>query len=168
MKSFLLGEQRGIFVSLVTCSMLLVALGAGSWIAAGCGESCADYDTTFDQAWWLSWGLHFDPGTQTGIPANDGPKQKWVAVSFSIMGFILNLVFLGFIVENCRVILETWRIRHYRIVENGHTVVLGWTDKTLFLLGELAEMLTDSVKGGGTIVVLGEPERPEPMHESSS
>ena len=68
------------------------------------------------------------------------------------MGFILNLIFLGLIVEQIRVLLDSWRRTHGRIVENEHTVILGWTDKTLFLLGELAEMMTDSQKGGGIIV----------------
>ena len=35
-------------------------------------------------------------------------------------------------------------------------VILGWTDKTLFSIGELAEMLTDSAHRGGTLVVMGE------------
>ena len=82
----------------------------------------------------------------------EGYQQKWVVVSFSIMGFILNLIFLGLIVEQIRVLLDSWRRTHGRIVENEHTVILGWTDKTLFLLGELAEMMTDSQKGGGIIV----------------
>lgn len=45
--------------------------------------------------------------------------------------------------------------RHARTVLNDHVVVLGWTDKTLFLLGELAQMLTDGKARGGRIVVLG-------------
>ena len=55
-----------------------------------------------------------------------------------------------------RILLDSMRRTHGRIIANDHTVILGWTDKTLFLLGELAEMMTDSQKGGGTIVVLGE------------
>ena len=107
-------------------------------------------------AWWLSWGVHFDPGTQTGISALEGAAQKWMVVPFSILGFVLNLIFLGLIVEQVRELLDSWRRKHGRIVANDHTIILGWTDKTLFLLGELAEMITDSQKGGGTIVVLGE------------
>lgn len=155
--SFFLGTLFGNIVLLVIMSMSLCVFGALAWMAAGCGAySCDDYPADFDSAWWLSWGLHFDPGTQTGINAKEGPAQKWVAVSFSIMGFILNLIFLGILVETIRQVLDNWRRFYGRIIENGHTVVLGWTDKTLFLLGELAEMMTDSQAGGGTIVVLGE------------
>lgn len=164
--SFFLGTLLGNFITLSLCSICLVFFGAFAWMAAGCtsipapvgADRCAEAVAPDDfwPSFWLSWGLHFDPGTQTGLSAVEGHKQKWVAVSFSILGFVLNLIFLGLIVENIRVVLDSWRRVHGRIIANDHIVVLGWTDKTLFLLGELAEMLKDSVKGGGTIVVLGE------------
>ena len=162
--SFFLGTLLGNFLTLVTFGLSLVALGMLAWVGAGCGEySCEDYPTETEDgdpfywsAWWLAWGIFFDPGTQTGINAMEGASQKWVVVVFSILGFILNLIFLGLIVENIRVMLDSWRRTYGRIIANDHTVVLGWTDKTLFLLGELAEMMTDSQRGGGTIVVLGE------------
>ena len=77
-------------------------------------------------------------------------------ILFSVAGFILNLIFLGLIVDTCRTLIEKWRLIHHRVIANDHTVVLGWTDKTLFLLGELAEEMIDSKEGRGTIVVLGE------------
>ena len=172
-KSFFLGTWGGNFFMLVMTSMTLVLLGTGVWLLAGCGShTCAEYPvithgpvpefpdiTMYDSFWsafWLSWGVHFDPGTQTGISALEGAAQKWMVVPFSILGFVLNLIFLGLIVEQVRELLDSWRRKHGRIVANDHTIILGWTDKTLFLLGELAEMITDSQKGGGTIVVLGE------------
>jgi len=157
--SFFVGTLGGNFVTLVVVSLLLVLLGALSWMAVGCGHTCTaafPYPADFTSAWWLSWGLHFDPGTQTGIEAQEAYPQKWVVVGFSILGFILNLIFLGLIVENVRKQLDTWRRAYGCVVANDHTVILGWTDKTLFLLGELAEMMTDLSSRGGTIVVLGE------------
>ena len=162
--SFFLGTLMGNFVLLVIVAMTLVV--SGTLVYMGITDcsldvlqrplSCAEYPDDFWSAWWLSWGLHFDPGTQTGIDAQEYTSQKWMVVMFSILGFVLNLIFLGLFVEYIRTLLDTWRSRYGRIVANDHTVVLGWTDKTLFLLGELAEMMIDSEKGGGTIVVLGE------------
>ena len=128
--SFFLGTLFGNFITLIFMSMTLVLLGTGAWMAASCGQmSCEIYPDDFWSSWWLSWGVHFDPGTQTGIDPREGFKQKWVVVSFSILGFILNLIFLGLIVENIRVLLDSWRRTYGRIIENDHTVVLGWTDK---------------------------------------
>jgi hypothetical protein len=121
--SFFVGTLRGNFITLIGIGMFLILFGALAWLGAGCGaESCGDYPATFDSAWWLSWGLYFDPGTQTGISALEGGKQKWVAVSFSILGFILNLILLGLIVESMRQLLDAWRATYGRIIENDHTV----------------------------------------------
>jgi len=173
--SFFLGTLMGNFVLLVIVAMTLVV--SGTLVYMGITDcsldalqrplSCAEYPDDFWSAWWLSWGLHFDPGTQTGIDAQEYTSQKWMVVMFSILGFVLNLIFLGLFVEYIRTLLDTWRSRYGRIVANDHTVVLGWTDKTLFLLGELAEMMIDSEKGGGTIVVLGELEPLEMQMEVS-
>ena len=156
-QTLLLGTLVGNFISIIAGGCLLVILGTLSWMAVGCGQSsCDDYPDDFWSSLWLSWGIFFDPGTQTGIPTDEGGVQKFTVIFFSFMGFVLNLIFLGLIVESCRKLLDGWRKIYGRIITNDHTVVLGWTDKTLFLLGELAEMMTDSKEGRGTIVVLGE------------
>jgi len=143
---------------IISVGGLLVITGSCVWMAIGCGkpETCELYDATFENALWLSWGIFFDPGTQTGIPSTEDGGHKMVVILFSFLGFILNLIFLGLVVEKCRTELDSWRRIHGKIVANGHTVVLGWTDKTLFLLGELADMMTDSAEGAGNIVVLGD------------
>ena len=51
---------------------------------------------------WFSWGVFFDPGTQTGIESIAKGQEKFVAVTFSVLGFVFNLVFLGIVVEQVR------------------------------------------------------------------
>lgn len=51
------------------------------------------------EAAWFSWGLFFDPGTQTGIMPDDKLSAKLVALIFSVIGFVFNLVVLGLIVD---------------------------------------------------------------------
>lgn len=157
-RSLFLGTLTGNFTMIISVGGLLVITGSCVWVAIGCGkpETCELYDSSFENALWLSWGIFFDPGTQTGIPSTEDGGHKLVVILFSFLGFILNLIFLGLVVEKCRTELDSWRRIHGKIVANGHTVVLGWTDKTLFLLGELADMMTDSAEGGGNIVVLGD------------
>lgn len=157
-RSLFLGTLTGNFTMIISVGGLLVIAGSCVWMAIGCGkpETCELYDATFENALWLSWGIFFDPGTQTGIPSTEDGGHKLVVILFSFLGFILNLIFLGLVVEKCRTELDSWRRIHGKIVANGHTVVLGWTDKTLFLLGELADMMTDSAEGAGNIVVLGD------------
>jgi len=93
----------------------------------------------FFESAWISWGLFFDPGTQTGIPANDKASVKFVAMLFSILGFIYNLSLLGLIVDFIRSTLQRWRLRHGRIVQNNHTLILGLSERTVLLLHELLQ-----------------------------
>ena len=74
---------------------------------------------------------------------------------FSITGFIFNLAVLGIIVAAVSTFIERQGQQYATLIANGHVTVLGWTDKTLWLLGELAQMLTDTSRGG-EIVLLGQ------------
>mmetsp|Transcript_22240 Transcript_22240/g.48524 ORF Transcript_22240/g.48524 Transcript_22240/m.48524 type:complete len:285 (+) Transcript_22240:199-1053(+) len=140
--SFLFGTNRGNAVLLAIGASVLICGGAISWALAGECEPDCGYDNTAKQSFWLSWGIFFDPGTHTGLEAKqDNPAKLFVAVVFSVFGFIFNLAVLGIVVEFMRNRLKIWQQRHHRVVANGHVVILGWSVKTLFLLGEIAEML---------------------------
>jgi hypothetical protein len=91
-------------------------------------------------------------------PGDERLAPKVVAVVFSILGFVFNLVLLGLIVERVRLIMATWVQRYGKTVVTGHILVLGWTDRTLFLLGEIAEMAQSHAEGWDreVIVLLGE------------
>ena len=157
--STLLGQVSAILI----CTATLILGMAGSWMLIDKCENC-DYDDSFSQATWLAWGVFFDPGTQTGIPASTDAlvAHKAVAALFSVLGFVFNLVLLGVIVERIRMRIARFRKHHLAMVCNDHIVVLGWTDKTLFLLEEMAQMLADGVNRGGTIICLAQME-PEEM-----
>lgn len=172
-KGWWLSTRCGQILAILICMASLILGMAGSWMLI---EECDDcgYDASFGQATWLAWGVFFDPGTQTGLPANGAPSvdgtpapsarvaHKAVAALFSVMGFVFNLVLLGVIVERIRMRIARFRKHHLAMVCNDHVVVLGWTDKTLFLLEELAQMLADGVNRGGTIICLAQME-PEEM-----
>jgi hypothetical protein len=51
------------------------------------------------------------------------------------------------------------------IIANGHFVVLGWSERTLFLLAEAAQMLSDRDEQGGEIVVLTELDEQQMLSE---
>jgi hypothetical protein len=86
---------------------------------------------------------------------SDHVRPHIIAVSFSVCGFIFNLVFLGVIVEIARGKLREWETLYGRIVMNDHVVVLGWTDMTLFVLSELDAMFANH-QLGTPIIVLGD------------
>ena len=165
-RSFFLGTNSGLATLLFLGMSFLICLGTVAWMSAGdCGgeatsleEDCialGNHDS-FYQSTFFSWGLFFDPGTQTGLPPNAPYGAKFTVLLFSVAGFIFNLVVLGIIVELLRMLMDRWKRLHHRVIANDHTIILGWTDKTLFLIEEQARLLTGSKQRGGTICVLGE------------
>ena len=60
--------MRGWYLCFVLASVLLLFLGCGCWSATG-GDN--NWDSSFEQSMWFSWGVFFDPGTQTGIAADE-------------------------------------------------------------------------------------------------
>lgn len=131
---WLYGTHRGQICALLGLGFFLNVFGALSWMSTGGND---DYDDSVAQSFWFSWGMFFDPGTQTGILSTEPVQIKIVAVIFSIFGFFYNLVVLGMFVEIVRAKLTQFQKRKNRLVANGHVLLLGWSEKTLFLLTEM-------------------------------
>ena len=142
--SAMLGTHLGHWTLLGLAGAFLILSGALAWMAAGRCDPDDDDDACLEladpdhylQALWLAWGIFFDPGTQTGLPPNAPARHKLVLLAFSTCGFVFNLVVLGLIVSTLQDLLGRWERLHRVIVANDHTVILGWTDKTLFSIGE--------------------------------
>jgi len=131
---FLFGRVRGQVLALFMIAVFQIAIGAFVWMLTG---GHASYDTSFNQSLWFSWGMFFDPGTETSFSAESKYKVKIVAVVFTIFGYVFNLLFLGLIVEIVRNKMAEFQRRHSRIVANDHTVLLGWSEKSLYVIREL-------------------------------
>jgi len=147
-------------VSLFVGAMVLVLSGTAVWSSTG-GDSNAD--SSWQQSMWMSWGLFFDPGTQTGVAADAPLNVKLAAVVFSVLGFLYNLTFLGIIVEWIRSSMDTWTRTQSRVWYGNHILVLGWSEKTLYLLNELFEAL-HTKRQRHAVVVLADRNQAE-MHQ---
>jgi len=156
---YLLGDPFGQCVLLGVVALCQIAVGTGMWCVTGGVDGYAS--TGVFQSAWISWTLFFDPGTQTSIPADERVLPKLVAIVLSVSGFAFNLVVMGLIVEYVRKTLRWWRLTRGRVVLNDHIVILGWTDRTLFLCSELCEMAQCSQQTRQTIVILGDIEEDE-------
>lgn len=160
-RDWLQGDGRGQLVSLLAAAVLLIGAGTVVWSAIGGDENA---DPSWHQSLWMSWGLFFDPGTQTGVSADAPGKVKAAALIFSVLGFLYNLVFLGIIVEWIRSSMDRWSKTKSRVWYGNHILILGWGEKTLYLLNELFEALCSSGELV-PIVVLAEREPAEMYQE---
>lgn len=150
---WLLGTWQGQWVGLISVGLGLIVCGTVTWKLNG-GNN--DYGTSWKHCVWISWGLFFDPGTQTGISADDPNAILWTALVFSVMGFIYNLSVLGIIVETARSVMTRWKLERFKIVMTDHVLVLGWTDKTLFLLEEILKEAENRGSKRQKVVVLAD------------
>lgn len=133
---FMLGTQVGQYGVMVLCATFLISTCALSWAWLG---GTPEYPATFKSSLWLSWGIFFDPGTQTSIAPTDSLDARVLltALCFSICGYIYMLTILGIFVEVIRKVLKRLEKERSRVYMTGHVLILGWTDKTIFLLQEL-------------------------------
>lgn len=131
---WILGTKPGQMCGLVICATLLILFGSLLWMTTGGNSS---YDTSFSQSVWFAWGMFFDPGTQMGFAADEPRGILTLAACFSVCGFVYNLLFLGLIVDFVRNALAYFRLKRSRIIANQHTLLLGWTEKSLFVMEEL-------------------------------
>jgi len=147
-----LGTMGGQLTGLVVFMVVLNLIGTVMWMTLGGNEL---YDTSWSQSTWFAWGMFFDPGTQMGFEASETWGVKLLAVIFSVFGFLYNLLFLGLVIDSVKNALEYWRRKRSRIVANGHTILLGWSEKTLFVMEELVKS-AENRGVASQIVVLAE------------
>jgi Trk K+ transport system NAD-binding subunit len=110
---------------------------------------------------WTALMHLIDPGTITGDVAGAGFLGLMLVVT--IIGIVLLSVLIGIISQGLSDKAETLRKGHSRVLESGHTIVLGFNEATFTVLAELCEAHANA--GGGVVVVL-DAEPKEAMDEA--
>jgi hypothetical protein len=135
-KDWILGTNAGKLFAFGMVFLVLLSGGSLAWMSIDHGEELgADWD--FWQSLWWSWSLLFDPGTHTGLPADAPFITHAVALTCSVAGFFFFLVVLGIVVDLVRSALDYSNEVCSRVVENNHTLILGWGNRAIYLLQEL-------------------------------
>lgn len=114
----------------------------------------------FAEGFWEAWTFMADPGTcsKTFLP-----EQRVVSSVMTILGFLFFGIVIAVVVDVTREKMEGLRQGKSKVVEAGHTVVLGWTDKTIPMIIELC--ISMESEGGGVVVVLSSIPRPRMIAE---
>eukprot|EP00929_Paragymnodinium_shiwhaense_P005129 TRINITY_DN10667_c0_g2_i1.p1 TRINITY_DN10667_c0_g2~~TRINITY_DN10667_c0_g2_i1.p1 ORF type:complete len:835 (-),score=170.48 TRINITY_DN10667_c0_g2_i1:120-2624(-) len=110
----------------------------------------------FAESIWVAWTLYSDPGTQASITRTD---QRIVSAVISLGGILFFSSVLGLSVDLVRDKMESIRAGKSKIIESHHTVILGWTEKTVHIISEICK--ANSSEGGGVIAVLADKSKPE-------
>ncbi|TYH81780.1 hypothetical protein ES332_D02G009200v1 [Gossypium tomentosum] len=86
-----------------------------------------------------------------------GPRLVSVSISFG--GMLIFAMMLGLVSEAISEKLDSLRKGRSEVVEQNHTLILGWSDKLGSLLNQLA--IANESLGGGIVVVMAERDKEE-------
>lgn len=129
---------------LLTFTFILISIGAVA--LAFCT------DDTISGAVWLAWTFVADPGTHADAP--EGFLVRFVSFSITVGGMLVFALMIGIISDFIGNKIDELKKGSSRVIESNHTVMLGFTDKSLAIIQQIA--LANDSEGGGTIVVLAD------------
>jgi hypothetical protein len=129
-----IATDTGKTLALLLVGIALIFLGALGFMATSPEHESMGFGSLI----WESY-IHFvDPGTQTSLDLTMEPAPLMAHVFVSISGFMYLLVTLGITVDSIRSYITTYQLLRARIVANDHTVFLGWSPETIYVVEALA------------------------------
>ncbi|KAH7298873.1 hypothetical protein KP509_25G062400 [Ceratopteris richardii] len=135
-------------IALLFATFLLIGFGACLLYAVG--------DEDFMDALWKSWTYVADSGNHAD---SIGMGPRIVSVGISIGGMLIFALMLGLVSDAISEKVDSLKKGKSEVIESGHTLILGWSDKLGSLLKQLA--IANESLGGGVVVVLAERDKEE-------
>ncbi|OMO62173.1 CASTOR/POLLUX/SYM8 ion channel [Corchorus capsularis] len=135
-------------LALLVATLMLICLG-GLALFGVTDDSLAD-------CLWLSWTFVADSGNHAN---SEGIGPRLVSVSISFGGMLIFAMMLGLVSDAISEKFDSLRKGKSEVVEQNHTLILGWSDKLGSLLNQLA--IANESLGGGIVVVMAERDKEE-------
>mmetsp|Transcript_28414 Transcript_28414/g.60182 ORF Transcript_28414/g.60182 Transcript_28414/m.60182 type:complete len:1000 (+) Transcript_28414:244-3243(+) len=135
---------------LLSFTFMLIAVGAGLLVVF------MD-DHSISNAVWISWTYVADPGTHADCP--ESFLIRLISFTVTLGGMLIFALMIGIISDYIAEKVDDLKKGKSRIIDIDHTVMLGWNDKSLAIIQQVA--LANESEGGGTIVVLANIEKEE-------
>eukprot|EP00586_Coscinodiscus_wailesii_P022876 CAMPEP_0172499366 /NCGR_PEP_ID=MMETSP1066-20121228/126348_1 /TAXON_ID=671091 /ORGANISM="Coscinodiscus wailesii, Strain CCMP2513" /LENGTH=736 /DNA_ID=CAMNT_0013273075 /DNA_START=251 /DNA_END=2461 /DNA_ORIENTATION=- len=133
---------------LLSGTFILIFIGAAS-LSLVAGHSISG-------ATWLAWTYVADPGTHADA---EGALVRFVSFMITIGGMLVFALMIGIISDAIGEKVDELRKGKSRVIESNHTLMLGWSDKSLAIIQQIA--MANESEGGGIIVVLAEHDKEE-------
>jgi ion channel POLLUX/CASTOR len=100
---------------------------------------------------WTSWTYLADPGTHVEVA---GHGERMVAVLTTMAGMIFFALLVGLVSEQVGEQLNALRSGKTAVLESGHIVVIGWSNKAPHLIKQIIQ--AEKSRGGMAIAVLSD------------
>jgi len=135
-----------------------ILLLAGTFLLVFCGSIglTAATGIPISASTWISWTYVADPGTHADA---EGTINRLVSFIISIGGMLIFALMIGIISEVLGERVDMLKQGKARVIESNHTLLLGWTDKSLGIIEQIS--LANKSDNGGVIVVLADKKKEE-------
>lgn len=150
------GKQL-LFLAVLTASLVIGFTFVGMVLGLGVEEGFAG--NVLERAYEVSWfyfGRVIDAGTFVG---DTGVVNRAISTTVSILGVIVAGLLISALAGNFQQALEDIRKTGAPVMEDGHFLVLGWSEKIYSVIDQLAEAY--ATKGRITVVVMAERDKVE-------
>lgn len=153
--NFMAGGGRSIFVALLVVflsafAVLAVLRGLTVWLVGGSMESGDDL--------WHHILITFLELTDPGSMSTDIEAPIWIIVTFTAAAGIVGIVLLSSLIAFMTTAIDRRLVQlrkgHSKVLHEGHTVILGWNDRLVEILEELA--IANESEHDPMVVVLAE------------
>jgi voltage-gated potassium channel Kch len=144
----LIGGLAILSAIVITAVALVVSIFQ---IAPGDGDP-----VNFGEAAWLSLMRTLDAGTMGG---DTGWGFRFAMFAVTIGGVFVISTLIGVLTSGVEGKLEELRKGRSKVIESGHTVILGWSSQVFTIISELA--IANENQKNGCIVVLGDKDKVE-------
>lgn len=109
-------------LALLVATLLLICLGGLALFGVT--------DGSLAECLWLSWTYIADSGNHSD---SEGVGWRLVSVSISFGGMLIFAMMLGLVSDAISEKLDSLRKGRSEVVEQNHTLILGWSDKLVIL-----------------------------------
>src|SRR5215510_3653824 len=143
---------------LALLSLVIIAVAALVLAAMRVGQDPADHEHPygFFEGMWQSMLRTLDPGVFAG---DQGWQLRLLMLFVTIGGIFIVSILIGTITSGLEARLTEMRKGRSRVIENGFTLVLGWSSKVYSIVGEL--LIANENQKDPCIVILAERDKIE-------
>jgi voltage-gated potassium channel Kch len=137
-------------------SLIIILIAAGVLALTGFNQEGAGGGLSFGEAAWEALMRTFDAGTMGG---DTGWGFRLVMLFVTVGGIFVISTLIGVLSNGVEGKLEELRKGRSRVIENGHTVILGWSEQIFTILSEL--IIANENQKRSCIVILAEKDKVE-------
>lgn len=147
------------WLALASLAIILIAAVVMQLLGVGYGE-----DGSFLENFWNSLMRTFDAGNMAGDGAGEGAgPANWVlrliALFVTLGGIFIISTLIGTLTSGIESKLDDLRKGKSRVLESGHTLILGWSPKVFTIISEL--LVANENQRKAHIVILAERDKVE-------